>query len=48
MADVVFVAIMVAFFALSVGLVHLCGRIIGPEITAVDIPQEDEPLEAAA
>jgi hypothetical protein len=39
---------MVAFFALSVGLVHLCGRIIGPETPALDVPQEDEPLEVAA
>ena len=48
MADVVFVAIMAALFALSVGLVHLCGRIIGPETPALDVPQQDEPLEAAA
>jgi hypothetical protein len=48
MADVVFVAILVAFFVLSIGLVHLCGRIIGPDIATVDAPQEDEPLEAAA
>jgi hypothetical protein len=30
-ADVVFIAIVVAFFALCVGYVRVCDRIIGPD-----------------
>ena len=48
MADVVFVAVIVAFFALSVGLVHLCPRIIGPDLALVETPHEDETVEVAA
>jgi len=31
MGDVVFLAVVVAFFAAAVGLVHACDRIIGPD-----------------
>ena len=31
MADLVFIAIVVAFFALCVGYVRVCDRIIGPD-----------------
>ena len=49
MRDLVFVALMVAFFALSVGLVKLCERIVGgAEAVAVDVPTSTGPTEAAA
>src|SRR5207244_12955229 len=47
--DLVFVAVMVGFFALSVGLVRLCERIVGgAEVVAVDVPTSTEPTESAA
>lgn len=49
MRDLVFVALMVTFFAVSVGLVRLCERIVGgAEVVAVDVPTTTEPTEAAA
>ena len=49
MRDLVFVALMVAFFALAVGLVRLCERIVGgADVTAVDVPTATEPTEVAA
>ena len=49
MRDLVFVALMVAFFAVSVGLVRLCERIVGgADVVAVDVPTTTEPTEAAA
>ena len=49
MRDLVFVALMVAFFVLAVGLVRLCERIVGgAEVVAVDVPTTTEPTEAAA
>lgn len=41
MADVVFVAIVIAFFALAVMLVRACDRIIGPD-TLVATTTESE------
>ena len=44
MADIVFVAIVVAFFALCVGYVRVCDRIIGPDPSTerrVDSPTDD-------
>ncbi|HVV35339.1 MAG TPA: hypothetical protein VHC63_01965 [Acidimicrobiales bacterium] len=32
MTDIAFLATIVAFFALCVGYVNVCGRIIGPDI----------------
>ena len=32
MADVLFLAILVAFFAIAVVFVHACERIIGPDV----------------
>jgi hypothetical protein len=47
--DLVFVALMVAFFALSVGLVKLCERIVGgAEVVAVDVPTNAGRTDAAA
>jgi hypothetical protein len=47
--DLIFVAVMVAFFAVSVGLVRLCERIAGgAEVVAVDMPTTTEPTDAAA
>ena len=49
MRDLVFVALMVAFFALSVGLVKLCERIVGAgEVVAVDVPTNAGRTDAAA
>ena len=36
MADVLYVIITVAFFALAAGFVRVCDRIIGPDPAAVD------------
>jgi hypothetical protein len=47
--DLVYVAVMLAFFAVAVGLVRLCERIVGgAEVVAVDVPTTTEPTEAAA
>jgi hypothetical protein len=49
MADVLFVAVLVAFFAVAVGLVRACDRIIGPEETvATDREQTASELSEAA
>ena len=42
MADLVFIVIVVAFFALCVGYVRLCDHIIGPD-TDHDLIVDDEP-----
>jgi hypothetical protein len=41
--DVTFVAILVAFFVLSVLFVLACDRIIGPDEAALGEPQASEP-----
>lgn len=47
--DLIFVALIIAFFALAGGLVWLCERIIGrDELAVVDVPTTTEPLEVAA
>ncbi len=49
MRDIIFVALIVAFFALSGGLVWLCERIVGRgEVVAIDAPTTVEPAEVAA
>jgi hypothetical protein len=48
MADVVFIAVMVAFFALALAFVHACDRIIGPETETVGTSEATEPEQAAA
>jgi len=47
MADVLFVAVLVAFFAVCVGFVRLCDRVIGGD-EAVAPSAADEPDEAMA
>ena len=49
MADLLFVAVMVAFFVLAAAFVAACERIIGSD-AAYEKPAEDvaEPQEAAA
>lgn len=46
MADVVFVGIIVVFFALAWLLVRLCDRIVGAE--SVVVPESDAASEAMA
>jgi hypothetical protein len=41
-ADLLFIAIVLAFFALAAGFVRLCDRIIGPD-TEFDLASDDEP-----
>lgn len=49
MADLIFVALIAALFAASVGLVKLCERIVGPEGTQLDLhPPADLVEERAA
>lgn len=53
MADVIFLLITVAFFALCVGFVRVCDRIIGPDdeqgpLTDVGEADVTEPLDAPA
>lgn len=47
MADVLFLAILVAFFSLAVVFVHACERIIGPDLEA-EVPVEATDSESAA
>lgn len=52
MADIVFVAIVIGFFAAAAGFVLLCDRIIGPDQAAVVAPaprgEVVEPATASA
>ena len=53
MADVIFVAAIIAFFALSALYVTWCDRILGPDEFAADVnaavgTEPAEPLEVAA
>ena len=49
MADVAFVAILIAFFALAVVLVKACDRIIGPDTAVVTADETSaEPAERLA
>ena len=44
MTDIILVAVLVAFFALSVLFVRACERIIGPDVeadAAVDTPSDE-------
>jgi len=50
-ADIVFLAVIVAFFMLCVGYVSLCGRIVGPDVVEVEADDDteiDELVERAA
>ena len=53
MADIAFLATIVAFFMLCVGYIAVCGRIIGPDVIddldgEITDPAEDSLLESAA
>jgi hypothetical protein len=48
MADVIFVAVIVAFFGLAAGLVRACDHIIGPEDSVVSATDQPAREEAAA
>jgi hypothetical protein len=48
MGDVVFLAVMVAFFALALALVRACDRIIGPETETAGTGETTEPEQIAA
>jgi hypothetical protein len=41
-ADIIFLAVIVAFFMLCVGYVAICGRIIGPDVIAEVEADDDE------
>jgi len=44
MADVIFVALLLGFFALAVGLVKLCERIVGaPDVVVHGAPEGSGP-----
>jgi hypothetical protein len=47
-ADVLFLAILVAFFAVAVVFVHACERIIGPDLEAEASIAEPTTTEQAA
>ena len=43
MIDVLFIAVLIAFFALMVAFVHWCERIVGKEdVGEVDLADDDE------
>ena len=49
MADVIFVAVICAFFALCVAYVRWCDRIIGPDMTSPTVagePDHDADLDS--
>ena len=47
MADLLFVAVLLAFFAVAFVVVKACERIIGPdEITTTDVATDEERLAA--
>jgi hypothetical protein len=47
--DLIFVAVIIAFFAISVVFVRLCERIVGSgEVVVADVPTTTEPTEVAA
>ncbi len=51
MGDVLFLAILVAFFGLAVVFVRACDRIVGPDVGAVDTTETADvttPTENAA
>ncbi len=48
MGDVVFIAILIAFFALAVLFVRACDRIIGDESVAAGAPDAVDAEKAAA
>jgi hypothetical protein len=47
MADVIFVAVIVAFFGVAWALVKACDRIIGPDLLPAEEPVTDESAATA-
>lgn len=47
MADLLFLLITVAFFAIAVGFVRICDRIIGPDAEQGDLVEGGMPDEVA-
>lgn len=47
MADVLFVVVVVAFFALAAAFVVACDRIIGPDQLPDQLPDPDAPTDDA-
>jgi hypothetical protein len=45
MADVIFVLVLIAFFALAVLFVKACDRIIGADADVTGVPDEIEPVD---
>ena len=48
MADVLFIAILVAFFGVCVGFVHVCDRVIGGDETVAPVGADDAENAIAA
>ena len=48
MADALFLIITVAFFAIAVGFVRICDRIIGPDSEQGDLFEGGQPDEVTA
>ena len=48
MKDILFLAVLVVFFALAVLFVHGCERIVGPDLEAETPDETAEPEQAAA
>ena len=48
MKDILFLAVLVVFFALAVLFVHGCERIVGPDLEAETPDETAEPERAAA
>ncbi len=50
MADAIFIAVALAFFALCALYIHWCDRIIGPDVFETSAPQgvSEEPLREMA
>jgi hypothetical protein len=46
--DILFLAVLVVFFALAVLFVHGCERIVGPDLEAETPAEDTEPERAAA
>jgi len=44
MTDVIFVVVLIAFFALCAGFVAVCARIIGPDPEGVTLSTGPEPV----
>ena len=46
MEDLIFIALLVAFFALALLFVRACERIIGPDVEATRVDAESQPSDS--